>query len=107
MEMAWSSGERRVILETDSKAALDLIQGAGQDSPFHNLICQIRNYGNRDWECRLQHIWREGNKCADWLAKTSVNKDPGMQIITEPPHELRELLRADIIGAATPCFVSV
>lgn len=96
-----------MILEMDSKAALELIQGAGQDSPLYILICQIRNYISRDWECRLQHVWREGNKYADWLAKSSVNEESGMQIITEPPQEHRELLGADILGAATPRFVSV
>ncbi|XP_027171418.1 uncharacterized protein LOC113770981 [Coffea eugenioides] len=74
LEMAWNSGERRVILETDSKAALDLIQGAGSESPLSNLIPLIRNYTR-------------------------------MQILTEFQQELRELIGADILGAATPRFV--
>ena len=62
-----------MILEADSRVALDLIQGAGSESPLSNLILLIRSYTRRDWECRLQHVWREGNKCVDWLAKRSVN----------------------------------
>ena len=75
LEMPWNSGEQRLILETDSKAALDIIQGAGLESPLSNLILLIRSYTRRDWECRLQHVWREGNRCADWLDKRSVNRE--------------------------------
>ena len=106
IEMAWNSGERRVILETDSKAALELVQGAGPDSLLSNLIHQIRNYTRRDQKCSLQHVWREGNKCADWLAKQSVSSDLGMRILTELLQELRELIGADILGVATPRFVT-
>ena len=107
LELAWNAGEQKVILEMDSKAALDLIQGAGPDSPLSNLIRHIRDYTCKDWVCKLQYVWREGNKCADWLAKQSVSSDPGMRILTEPLQELRELIGADILGVATPRFVTV
>lgn len=107
LELAWDPGQKRIILETDSKAALQLIQGAGNESPHYNLVSQIRNLTNRSWNCRLQHAWREGNKYADWLAKKSVSEEPGMQIISEPAGELRELLGAYILGVATPRFVLV
>lgn len=106
LELAWDPGEKRIILETDSKAALQLIQGAGNESPHYNLVSRIRNPTNRSWNCRLQHAWREGNKYADWLAKKSVGEEPGMQIISETPWRTQRVAWSIHIRGCDPTFCS-
>ena len=36
---------------------------------FSNLVLDCRWLLNRDWEVRVEHIWREANSYADLLAK--------------------------------------
>ena len=38
MQLAWGKGYRDVIVETDSKVGLELIEDAVATSPYHNLI---------------------------------------------------------------------
>ena len=69
--MAWTKGYRRVWCESDSLHHLQLLTTT-QQMCFHNyanVIEDIKALVNRDWEVRLSHIWREGNCCADALAK--------------------------------------
>ena len=61
LQLAWDKGYKEVILESDSKVGLELIEEVVITSPYHNLVKQIRSMMSRDWSCKLQHIWREGN----------------------------------------------
>ncbi|MCI32337.1 hypothetical protein A2U01_0053550, partial [Trifolium medium] len=40
----------------------------GDGSSCWSLVCQICHLIERDWEIRIQHSYREANKCADMLA---------------------------------------
>ena len=53
LALVWASGQKKIILETDSKAGIELVRVVGRESSYHNMVCQIRNYVNRDWECHL------------------------------------------------------
>lgn len=105
LELAWEMGEKKIIVETDSKTSLDIIQGGNQLSPHYNIILRIRKLMSQNWECKLQHAWREGNKCADWLAKKSLDEEAGWRPLMEPPDKLKELLGADVLGVSSSRFV--
>ncbi|XP_071924115.1 uncharacterized protein [Coffea arabica] len=100
MQLAWIKGYKDVTIES-------LIEDVVTTSPYHNLVKQIRNMKSREWSCRLQHRWREGNKCADWLAKEAIQLQLLGGLMEEPSDGLRELLGADIIGVTilrlVPC----
>jgi len=36
------------------------------------ILSQIRDPQKRNWQVKVKHVHREGNFCADWLAKYSV-----------------------------------
>lgn len=107
LRIAWEMGYRSLILETDSRTGLELIRQAPVESPHYNLILTIQNLLSRDWECQIKHTWRDGNVCADHLAKQSLGMQRGLEYLRDPPHTLRELLRQDVIGVAIPRLVNM
>jgi len=55
------------------------------------------------WQVQINHIWREGNRSADWLTNFSLSLDSfDLHVIETPPRELRCLLFDDISGACMP-----
>ncbi|KAK4268336.1 hypothetical protein QN277_025008 [Acacia crassicarpa] len=71
LELAWNKGCRNVICETDSKDSLKLIKRASTNvHMFRKVIGEIQKICERKWErVELVHVLREGNQCADYLAK--------------------------------------
>lgn len=41
--------------------------------PHATLVNHIRGIIALDWRVSFQHTLREGNECADWLAKTGAS----------------------------------
>lgn len=86
MKLAWDVDFRKVILEIDSKIMLELLEKMPPDSPHYNQMMQIRRFRKQQWECKLQHQWREGNHSADHLANLSINNsDLGGKFLVNPP----------------------
>ena len=52
-------------------------------------------------------MWREGNKCANWLAKEAARSQRNQGEIGFPPGKLKELIGADIIGVVTSRLLTV
>ncbi|XP_057444631.1 uncharacterized protein LOC130736871 [Lotus japonicus] len=90
LQLAWDGGFRRVVCFTDSLLAVSLI--LRPPSEFHENAAIIRAIGdllNRSWEVHLQHTLREGNFCADFLAKAGARQQseylPVMTLLLDPP----------------------
>ncbi|CAI0458485.1 unnamed protein product [Linum tenue] len=69
LQLAWNLGYRRIRLEVDSQCAIQLLRS--QDNPDHQhaaIIHRFQEMLQRDWEVTLNHVYREGNKGADFLA---------------------------------------
>ena len=70
LEMAWELGIRDLIYELDSSCIIELVRSP--INPFHIYACitaKVKSLLARYWEVDLKHIMREGNTCANWLAK--------------------------------------
>ncbi|KAF5200753.1 reverse transcriptase [Thalictrum thalictroides] len=85
LSLAWDEGSRQVSIETDSMASIQLINGASPLDPHYNLVLLIRNLLTKHVHCKIEHLWREGNFCADHLAKASTSEQPGLHILRDPP----------------------
>ena len=72
---AWAKGHHRVFLQTDSLLAYKWLK-TNEDylMEFANLILDCRWLLNRDWEARIDHIWREANSRVDLLAKRGASQ---------------------------------
>lgn len=98
---AWDGGHRKVICESDSLMALTMVeQGVNGCHPHATMVNHIRGLRNREWELQFSHVLREGNGCADWLAKQgSSTRTPFSTYLVCPP-ELSSTLLADTLGVA-------
>ncbi|KAL5171611.1 putative ribonuclease H protein [Glycine soja] len=86
LKIARDIGIGRLICESDLKVALDLI--TGEINMFHQYfptIMLIHSLKHMDWEVTFVHVYREGNKCADWFAKTGNSSQQGMIILDHRP----------------------
>ena len=68
LEMAWNRGFTSIILELDSLSAVHLLQGdLDPKHPYGTVIRRVKNLLQRSWLVRIQHIYRESNKAADFM----------------------------------------
>ncbi|CAJ2638969.1 unnamed protein product [Trifolium pratense] len=70
LKLCWERGFRKVLCCSDSLLSVNLIkEGVTAHHRLANEICCIRKLLANDWEVILTHTLREGNACADVLAK--------------------------------------
>ena len=55
---------------------------------------------------RIQHCYREGNKCADALARRGAFLSQDFSIFLDPPSDVALLFSLDATGAVYDRFVS-
>ncbi|XP_045831415.1 uncharacterized protein LOC123922770 [Trifolium pratense] len=99
LQICWENGFRRIICFSDSLQAVNLIrEGVSAHHRFANEIFSIRQLVDKDWDVVLEHTLREGNACADVLAKMGARSNLPLVKITSPPSELSMPLLADAQG---------
>ena len=75
MARAWATGHHRVCFQTDSLLVYKwLTTDTVYPTEFSNLILDCRRLLHKEWEARIEHIWREANSCADLLAKRGASQ---------------------------------
>jgi len=104
LDMAWSEGLSHVIVESDSKVLIDMVANNCKISgTIPSMIRRIQEILQRYWHTQVIHTWREGNRCADWLANFSLSLDSWNLVVLESPaSELQRLIYDDIFGACIP-----
>ncbi|MED6199315.1 hypothetical protein PIB30_119166 [Stylosanthes scabra] len=101
LEMAWSLEIRRLEVEADSKDVIESINDTHQDSTCHNYILkQIRSYKDRSWQITFNHIFREANKCANWLANEGTKSGNGFTFFDISPPGLQKIILDDASGVS-------
>lgn len=98
MRLIWR-GFRFVELETDELLAIAKLKGASSDyEPHHRLIDAINELIHRDWTCKITHVYREPNKCADWMATHFDDLELGLHVFNNPTTGITSALTADAMG---------
>jgi hypothetical protein len=64
------------------------------------ILNNIKDILNRDWHVSILHTLREGNTCADYLAKHGANNNEVFSSIAIPPAGLNLFLLADACGTS-------
>lgn len=101
LRLCWEHGFRRVICYSDSLNAVKLNhEGVPHCHPLANEISIIEKHIHMDWSCMLFHTLREGNQCADQLAKFGAITDDQLVVIQQPPPEMGSLLLTDALGVS-------
>lgn len=102
---AWEYGYKQISCRSDCTQALTLIRKYQPDNDTRpsfmiqqniQIIKEIEELVSRDWVVELSHTFREGNKCADYMAKLGAKgvKD----VCVSPPDGLFSLYRNDLMG---------
>ncbi|PNX87151.1 ribonuclease H, partial [Trifolium pratense] len=74
LELSWANGFRNIACYSDSLQAVSLIRdGVSAFHQYANEIQKIRQLLSRDWNVVINHTFREGNACADFLAKMGAS----------------------------------
>ncbi|CAI0404245.1 unnamed protein product [Linum tenue] len=64
LQAAWEMAIRKLIVQTDSRTAIQLITMAGFRHPRSAMILEAQRLLAQDWEVELHHVFREGNVVA-------------------------------------------
>jgi ribonuclease HI len=108
LAMARNLGIERLEVQVDSEALVKATERDGIGCTMSwNIMKKIRDLLKLNWEVRIRHIFREGNRCADVLANLGCNPDVVWTSYQEAPSDLLQILSDDFRSASLPRFVSV
>ncbi|CAN1806610.1 Putative ribonuclease H protein At1g65750 [Linum perenne] len=108
LKLAWSLGLRKVAVQTDSRAAVSILQrGIGMKHQHEALVAEFIDLSLREWDVQLSHVYREANCAADHLANLGHSFSIGMYLFDFPDASLAHWLRYDLIGVALPRVISI
>jgi len=109
LKLAWSKGFRKIILESNSSLAVDLIT---KDKIIfdknYNLIMQARELLAKEWDIRVLHVYKEANSVADWLANYGLTMsflDRSSISFNDPHADLYCILYYDMIRSTLPHLI--
>ncbi|CAI0378945.1 unnamed protein product [Linum tenue] len=97
--MAWEKGYRKVLLQLDSTTAINILSSHDHtEHRYRNLVLQFQGLIQRNWEVRISHIYREGNKVADFLANTGHSVSIGYHVFESSDSGLTYWILYDVLG---------
>ncbi|CAI0389214.1 unnamed protein product [Linum tenue] len=105
LKLAWEEGARKVLLQTDSNTAVTLIASATTNHPHYTTVAEIRRWLERPWQVKIEHVYREANFVADYLASLGHSLAVGMHVFDVPSTMLLYWLYFDRVGVQTPRLV--
>ncbi|KAK4263275.1 hypothetical protein QN277_028711 [Acacia crassicarpa] len=102
LDLAWNLGFRDVFVQVDCLTALSLVRSVDEHPNANaSLLRSIQRLMQQDWRIRIAHVYREGNRCADFLANYALTLAVGNHTLEEPPDAMKNLLRDDAEGVGT------
>ena len=97
---------KNLLIEIDAKAVTDIINSQNDTSfvthPYSNLILECRSLLWCFEDARISHTHREGNYCADILAKEGIFSSSSFVYHSSPPYCIMYQLLADAWGVCYP-----
>ena len=99
LKMAWNMGLDKIILESDSTVLVELLNRRNEAVvKDRNLLISCMNLVKKDWQLIISHVYREGNRSADWMANFSLKHEQGVSLHESPPTEVENILVDDASG---------
>jgi ribonuclease HI len=102
LRLAQDMGLEDLVCYTDSILSVNLI--TCNTSKYHAYAVIIQDIKDvmASHNFIIQHTLREGNQCADFMAKLGASSDSDFVLHLTAPQELLNLLRADAMGTLFP-----
>ncbi|CAN1178617.1 Putative ribonuclease H protein At1g65750, partial [Linum perenne] len=103
LKLAWSIRIRKVVIQTDSRVAVNILQRRERAAHQHAaLVAEFHEWVSRDWEVSLCHIYCEANCVADYLANLGHSFCFDIHVFHSPDFFLAHWFRYDLVGVALP-----
>lgn len=82
--LAWDNGIRKLLVEVDGQYVRGVVTSAGTADNVHaHFIHDIKSMLGRDWSVVIQHIYCEGNRCANFMASLGATFPLGYHFFSE------------------------
>ncbi|CAN1175637.1 Putative ribonuclease H protein At1g65750 [Linum perenne] len=106
--LAWEKGIRKLCIQTDSRAAVNILSCVENRLNRHtSLVQQFQELKLRDWVVQIHHIYREANFAADYMANLGHSFDLGTHVFQVPDSSLLYWLRYDLFGVCEPRIINL
>ncbi|CAN1296417.1 Putative ribonuclease H protein At1g65750, partial [Linum perenne] len=77
LHITWERGYRKVQMQLESRAAIQLLMGDGEATHQHSSeVASFRELLDRNWMFEVEHIYQECNLPADYLAGLGRHRLP-------------------------------
>ncbi|XP_061361919.1 uncharacterized protein LOC133305695, partial [Gastrolobium bilobum] len=97
LEWAWNQHFKRIIVEGDSLIGIQLVrEGCTTSHPCFVLVSRIRMLLLKDWFVEIEHVYREANQVANWLAVSGNTGGWDTQWYERVPSGCEELFDEDV-----------
>ncbi|CAN1850390.1 Putative ribonuclease H protein At1g65750 [Linum perenne] len=107
MKLAWDLGVRKLLVQSDSKAAVTILQKEDTNHQHAILVSEFIELKSRSWEVAITHVFREANCSADYLANLGHTFCLGLHLFLQPDSVLAHWLRFDLFGVASSRVTSI
>ena len=88
-----------VEIEIDAKSIVDLLNNSkNANNVISALVDDCKYLITQLPQTQIKHCFREGNRCADALARLGSNQTEDFCVFRSPPVDIVELLKADSDG---------
>ncbi|XP_058726804.1 uncharacterized protein LOC131598196 [Vicia villosa] len=99
LRLVVEKGFKNVILESDSKEAIDISNKASRNKLVSgNLVCKIHDWMRMCEKVEINHVYREVNGCANRLAKHGKELGVGYVFLLNMPRWLVDNFSRDSKG---------
>ena len=107
LEMARELHIKKLVVQLDNQACVQAIIGdvEGSGECTHIINACRRLVRDSSWDIRVSHIFREGNRAADWLANYGVAQPLRFFVLEDIPLSFSRILEEDCRGVALPRFI--
>ncbi|KAK6916511.1 Ribonuclease H domain [Dillenia turbinata] len=99
LKLAKERNISHLLVESDSEELVALLnKGSPSTHPLHSLIKECNTLRLYAIFSSVIHVFREGNKCADHLARIGHSMSPDLHVFYAPPNSIRQLPDEDVMG---------
>ncbi|CAN1797950.1 Putative ribonuclease H protein At1g65750 [Linum perenne] len=106
MKLAWELGIRKLLIQSDSKAAIAILLREDTNHQQAIFVSEFQELKSRSWDISITHVFREANCDADYLANLGHSYCFGLHLFSQPNCTLAYWLRFDLIRVASPIAIS-
>lgn len=97
-----------MVMEVDSQVFSELVnKGCARPYPRFSLVIKIQEIARRDWRVKFHLTFSEGNRVADWLAISALDKEFRIHLYAQPPyqcHSIFWMILLEVLSLVLWCF---